>query len=384
MVEFSLEHPASFTAFAGFLLMLAFYGLGWWLAGRDPAAPDRCGEQTTPPENLSPAALRFARRMAADTHAAAAALMALAARGQLVMDWEGERIRLRKTDHPAPGPLPAAEAALARGLLYTRSTLVLHNSACKVVFPALKRFRRILSAEHGRTVFRANRGWLAAGLALSALVLAASAAQSGAPGAFLVLSGLGMAAVTGLAALAQAVVPRRYIFPEPLARGLRAAVRRAVEAGLIVVASPLAFVTLADMVANPPVPLAAVAFVAALAGLHVLVYHSMKAPTVPGAALRGRIEAFRTALAGGSKGAEDMPVPAGVYAFALDLPADAAGWASPPAWFRISKPGATPPGGYGELGEALARALSAAAMPPAGTVFRDAPDRARPAPPEAA
>ncbi|MFW6027677.1 MAG: hypothetical protein ACOC91_02600, partial [bacterium] len=204
MVELGLEHPASFTAFAGLLLVLTFYGLAWWLTGRDPETPPACDGQNTPPENLSPAALRFARRLATDTGAAAAALMALAARNQLVMEWENGAIRLRKTDHPAPGGVPAAEAALAHGLLYTRSTLVLHNSAYKVVAPALSRFRRVLASERKHGMFRDNRGWLIAGLALSALVLAATAAQSGAPGAFLVLSALAAAAVVGLTALVQA------------------------------------------------------------------------------------------------------------------------------------------------------------------------------------
>lgn len=383
MIEFGLEHPAAFTAFAGLLLILTFYGLAWWMTGRDPVAP-ACDKQDTPPENLSPAALRFARRMATDTGAAAAALMALAARGQLVMDWEDGKIRLRKTDHPPPGGLPAAEAALAHGLLYTRSTLVLHNTVWQTVAPALTRFRRALTSEHGRTTFRANRGWLAAGLALSVLVLAAAAAQSGAPWVFVLFSALALAAVTGLAALAQTLLPRRYIFPEPLARGFRAMLRRAVEAGFVIVFTPFAFAILAELVTDPPVPLSAVAFIGALAGLHLVVYHLMKAPTVPGAALRRRIENFRAALSSRTAENEALPVAPGIYAFALDLPADRANWTSPPVWLRIAIPGPAAPRSYGELGEVLTQALDAAAMPPAGALFPDTPVRSRPAPPAAA
>lgn len=378
MFDSGLDHPAVFTALAGFVLVLAFYLLGWWLTGRDPEPADR-DDQATPPRNLSAPVMRFLRRMAADTPAAAAALMSLAVKGHLVMEWEGGRIRLRKAEGRGSPPLPDCEAALAHDLLYTRSTLVLHNTAYKVVAPALRRFRRRLAREHGRAVFRANRGWLIAGLALSLLVLAAVAAQSGAPAAFLVLSALAVAAVIALAALMQVLLPQRYIFPEPLSHSLRAALRRAVEAGFIVVASPLAFVALADMIADPPVPLMAVAVTAALAGLHVVVYHLIKAPTVRGAAVRRRIDRFRSKLAGAADAPDASPIPAGIYAFALDLPEGAPAWSSAPAWLRVTEPD-NAPRSYQKLGEALTRALDAAAMPPAKTLLSGPPDDARTAP----
>lgn len=363
-----LEHPAVFTAFAGFLLVLVFYLLSWWLIGRDSRPATNCAGQGTPARKISPSAMRFAHRMAIDTGAAAAALMALAARGQLVIEWAQGEIRLRKADLPATD-LPAAEAALAHGLLYTRSTLVLHNTAFKVVAPALERFRHALGAEHRREIYRANRGWLLAGIALSGLVLAAAAMQSAAPAPFLLLSALAVAAIIGLSALLQALLPRRYIFPEPLSRGLRALLRRMVGAGFIVVVNPLAFVAFAKLIADPPVPMAAVACVAALAGLHLVVYHFLKAPTVPGVLIRAEIESFRTQLSADAAALQALPVPAGIYTFALDLPGntDSRDW--PPAWLRIAGKAGQAPRTYPELGEMLTRALDSAAMPPAAALF---------------
>lgn len=130
--------------------------------------------------------------------------------------------------------------------------------------------------------------------------------------------------------------------------------------------TPLAMAGLIEMVSAPATPAAVITFMAGIAGLNVIFYHLMKAPTLTGRRLMADIERLRTRLAEGDE-EPGFPLPAAIYAFALDTdvvpPTEGL-----PEWTRDHhEPRALD--GIASLGEALAQAFARASMPPAKDLF---------------
>jgi len=70
---------------AGWIVVLLYYVMIWGMVGRDPA-PGAIVPLYEPPDNMSPAAMRFLERMGFDEKAFTAAIMGLAAKGYLTIE----------------------------------------------------------------------------------------------------------------------------------------------------------------------------------------------------------------------------------------------------------------------------------------------------------
>ena len=106
------------SAALALLGLLAFYFFAWQRAGRDPRA-GTVVPLFSPPDDLSPAAMRYMSKMGADNRAFAAALVDMGVRGHVRMVEEDggwfsrDKTRLERLAGSEPLP-PDEEAALAQ------------------------------------------------------------------------------------------------------------------------------------------------------------------------------------------------------------------------------------------------------------------------------
>ncbi|QNN66657.1 DUF2207 domain-containing protein [Sphingomonas lutea] len=162
-----------------FLGLLAFYYVAWARVGRDP----RKGTVVplfAPPDDLSPAAMRYVTRMGLDNRAFAAALVDMGVRGHIRMtEVEGgllSRERRRIERLPSASPLPADEAAALEALLDPGETIFMEQANHGKFSSAKKGLEEVLQSAHQGRLFNKNWGWAVAGalLLIAALWLVAA------------------------------------------------------------------------------------------------------------------------------------------------------------------------------------------------------------------
>ncbi len=153
-----------------------FYTRTWVKIGQDP-------DQGTiiplfrPPDGLSPAALSYLHYMGfasagrGASKAFIAALMSLAAKGAIQINDAAGDISITKKD--APSDLPGGEKSIMRWLLGSRQTFAFEKKNGKTLVTARSKFRQAILNEYEGVFFRNNRGYFAAGIALSILCLVA-------------------------------------------------------------------------------------------------------------------------------------------------------------------------------------------------------------------
>ncbi|HSZ83222.1 MAG TPA: DUF2207 domain-containing protein [Polyangia bacterium] len=133
-------------ALVGVLFLLGYFLVAWWRVGRGPPAGPIV-PRATPPEDLSPAALRYVRNMRSDDLTFAAALVSLADKGQVLIapDRDGTyTVRRARADAAS---LPPEERAVTATLFRGAETVRLGGSN---VGPAVKA-RRALDAALAET-----------------------------------------------------------------------------------------------------------------------------------------------------------------------------------------------------------------------------------------
>ena len=187
-----------------FLGLLGFYYFAWQRVGRDP----RKGTVVpifAPPDELTPAAMRYVMQMGLDNRAFAAALVDMGVRGHIRMveedgGWLGRdktRIQRLAGDKPLPEDEQAALTELAEtggSILMEQKNHVKFSSAKKALGDSLKK-------RYEGTLFNKNWGWAFAGVLLFvAAIWLVAAAIVGAMGLDVtaVLIPLGAAVVVAL------------------------------------------------------------------------------------------------------------------------------------------------------------------------------------------
>ena len=158
-------------AFGGLILLLVYYIVAWWKVGRDPAGGaiiPRYG----PPEGVSPAGMRFIRRMGYDNKALAVAVVSLAVKRALTIIEESQgSYRLETTDSPTTS-LSRGEASVLKHLFPPgRNSIALKKRSHKRVRAALKGLRTRLGTEYEKNYFLKNTNYFIPGLAISVLAL---------------------------------------------------------------------------------------------------------------------------------------------------------------------------------------------------------------------
>jgi len=158
--------------------LLGYYLRAWWRVGRGPRA-GTIVPIFSPPDKLTPAAVRYIARMGLDNRAFTAAIVDLGVRGRLRIRKEGAgwfskgTTTLERAD-PAdakPGALPEPEAEMFDSLFDDGGTLVLKQSNHGILQSARTALEHGLEGEYCGILFRRNREWAVWGLMLIPLAV---------------------------------------------------------------------------------------------------------------------------------------------------------------------------------------------------------------------
>jgi uncharacterized membrane protein YgcG len=151
--------PWLFTA-GGLVWLLAYYSRTWFRIGRDP----RKGTIVplfSPPDNLSPAALRYILKRSFDNRTVAAALVALGVKGNVrLVEEDGgffgsDKKRIDKASDDTAG-LPPEEAKLFHGLLGLQDSLMLEQENHSTFSSARESAEEALKAQFGDRYYHQN------------------------------------------------------------------------------------------------------------------------------------------------------------------------------------------------------------------------------------
>jgi uncharacterized membrane protein YgcG len=155
------------VGFLGLLAILSFYFTAWHRAGRDPKA-GTVVPLFDPPDDLSPAGMRYVREMSTDNRAFAAALVDMGVRGHVKIEevdggWlEGESRTIERL--PGQVPLPEDEQAALSQLLSTGEIIAMKQKNWEKFSSAKSALDGALKTKYEGKLFKRNYGWAAAGL----------------------------------------------------------------------------------------------------------------------------------------------------------------------------------------------------------------------------
>lgn len=156
------------------MLLLAYYLRAWYAVGRDPP-----GRIVVPrydaPEGLSPAAMRYLRRMDYDDRCFAAAVLDLAVKGGLAIEQEKAGLLRRRRRYTLHSAGPAAggsrfsddEALLHGALFATRTSIELDDANHALLNSAKQAHLKQIRKQFTPSLLRINGGWHGGGIALS-------------------------------------------------------------------------------------------------------------------------------------------------------------------------------------------------------------------------
>ena len=192
------------VGFLGLLGILAFYLVAWHRAGRDPKG-GTVVPLFSPPDDFSPAGIRYVREMKADNRAFAAALVDMGVRGHIKIEevdggWlEGDSRTIERL--PGQAPLPEEEEAALDQLLSTGEIIAMKQKNWEKFSSAKSALQGILKVKYESKLFRRNYGWAAAGLAVFVAVLWFAAASVALASGFATMLTIGVALGAAVATL---------------------------------------------------------------------------------------------------------------------------------------------------------------------------------------
>jgi uncharacterized membrane protein YgcG len=278
---------------AGWIVVLLYYVMIWGMVGRDPAR-GTIVPLYEPPDNMSPAAMRFLERMGFDEKAFTAAIMGLAAKGYLTIEQDESRTyKLARRKTASENNLSADENSLARILFEDGSPLILKNKNHELLSRARKAVENNLHATLETTSFRTNARYLWPGIVMSILTIAAVVLMTGGSrtpvalfmsvwltgwsfGVYMLVSSVVRAwksvRTEGVLGVGQAGFLTLFSIPFLIGE--------CVGLGLMIWACGVA----------------AAGIIVGAIGLNVLFHHLLKAPTLAGRALMDRVEGFKMFL----------------------------------------------------------------------------------------
>ncbi|MFP5330557.1 MAG: DUF2207 domain-containing protein [Alphaproteobacteria bacterium] len=189
----------------GLAALLAFYLVAWHRAGRNPR-PGTVVPLFAPPDELSPAAIRYIAEMDADNRSFAAALVDMGVRGHVrIVEQDGgwlSKDRRFIERLASSNPLPDEEQDALAELVSTGETIEMKQENHSKFSSAKNALEENLKRRFEGTMFKRNHGWAGAGLAAFFAVLwlaaAAVALATGIASLFEVGTALGAAVVTVL------------------------------------------------------------------------------------------------------------------------------------------------------------------------------------------
>ena len=273
-------------AFFWLIIVGGFYLVAWFRVGRDPAKGTII-PLFTPPQNLTPPAVRFLSRLGFDNKGFAAAVVDMAVKGYLRIKEDGGVYTLSRQS--APTSLPKSEERVAAKLFAGGSTLKLASDNHTRLSGAIDALRGNLEKEFDKVYFVSNTGYQGIGIVLTLLamgsVILTAPDRATAAGVTLWLS------VWTVGCIVMAVVVYQQW------QDARSFGRIIGALGVTLFALPFfigeifgVYMIGTEISLPPALTLPGMAF------LNVLFYHLLKAPTLTGRQVMDQIEGFKMYL----------------------------------------------------------------------------------------
>ena len=288
------DNMTPITGASGLIALLLYYVGMWFSVGRDPEKGTIVALYE-PPDNLSPAAVRFITQMGYDDKAFAATIVNMAVKGFLSISEKAGEYTLQKNPE-SKAVLSHDEQGVASKLFVSGSSIVLKQTNHATIRSAKESLGTSLAGAYEKNYFLTNRREFIIGLLLSIVVLAASflSARNAGDALFFGLWLMGWS--IGVVVLLFVVVHLwKVIFT---GWGQAAGRKGAIGAAIIMTLFSIPFFG-GEVVGLYGLAQASPALVLVLGGVvfvNVLFYHLLKAPTMLGRKVLDRIEGFKTFL----------------------------------------------------------------------------------------
>jgi uncharacterized membrane protein YgcG len=336
---FFADNRSMLAGLAGFAALLFYYALAWMLVGRDPPR-GMVTPRFTPPDDLSPAAMRYLLRMGYDDKTFAAAVVSMAVKGRLRIEERDDGYLLTRTTlkyepdddrfrTPRETMAPEERDAFQR-LLGGRSDLELKNTNHQVISSAVDALKKSLAARMEKKYFLRNSRYLVPGVGLTLLFVLAMVLSE--TGERMMVAGFMSVWLTGWSFGVFFLVRQAMQAWKAALFGYGAKARLLAGGGAVFMtlfALPFVAGEIFGLVMLASVTsLAAVALLFGMALVNYIFYHLMKAPTLVGRELLDQVEGFRMFLVQSEAGREQALAPERTaqtfqkylpYAMALDL-----------------------------------------------------------------
>ncbi len=165
--NFLRDNASTGIAIFGVLSLIVFFVLVWWRVGRDPARGTVI-PLFGPPQNFSAAGTRFVCHMGYDRKGFAAALIAMAVKGyMMIAEDDGEYTLTRTNKNAIDAGLSRGEKAIGAALFDgPGDSIVLRQSNHSRVARAISALKSALTNEYERKYFVTNIGWFVTGAAI--------------------------------------------------------------------------------------------------------------------------------------------------------------------------------------------------------------------------
>ncbi|MBN2676176.1 MAG: DUF2207 domain-containing protein [Alphaproteobacteria bacterium] len=165
------------------LLAFLFFYKNWKKVGKDPEKRPIYPE-FYPPQNWSPADMRYILKRTIDKKSYGASLINLAVKGWLSIQKTGSEYTLLKdTKTEKDKNTSRADISLFKGLLENTESLLLDNKNYLVIGEALRLFKKKVEGNHTTIYYKSNISYLWKGILLSFISLFLAILGSSSPGA---------------------------------------------------------------------------------------------------------------------------------------------------------------------------------------------------------
>jgi len=162
--------------FTGVVIIFLFYSIVWWRVGKDPEK-GLVIPLYEPPDNLSPAAVRFITEMGYDDKIFTSSIISLAVKGYLKIEENDKEYSLVKLNS-GNKPLTADEKVVYQRLKFSSSggnqVLELKQKNHSILQSAIKGLKNSLKNSFEKRYFFTNRKYFLIGLAISVLFIVIS------------------------------------------------------------------------------------------------------------------------------------------------------------------------------------------------------------------
>lgn len=282
-----LDHGVEYSGGAGFIILLIYYLFVWHKVGRDPKGGS-IYPLYEPPHGISPAAARFVRQMGFDNKAFTSAIVNLAVKGYLTIrqNRAGSYV-LRETGETVDFS-PGERALTAKLFTGSKGEVTLKQSNHRKISNARNALKRSLGADYETTYFARNIWYWVPGLAISVLIILAMVLFSPEP----VAAGFLGVWLTGWSfAVATLVWKLKAAWNAALVQGGVTTFVAAIFLSLFAAPFIVAWLFGAGMF-TMSTSLGGALIILAVAGLNVLFYNLLKAPTLLGRQLLDQLDGF--------------------------------------------------------------------------------------------